>query len=73
MDGEVWYCDRDWDGFGDLVFEVCVCEQFSGYSSSGVDCDDNNDIIYFDVVECCNGEDDDCDGGVDEYGDVVDG
>ena len=34
--------------------------------SDNTDCDDNDNDIYPSSVELCNGEDDDCDGEIDE-------
>ncbi|NIV86204.1 MAG: hypothetical protein GWN35_04695, partial [Actinobacteria bacterium] len=75
-DGEVdemvmdvtWYLDADGDGFGDPGDTVTSCERQVGRVLRGGDCADGNPVIHPDVVERCNGVDDDCDGTVDEGG-----
>ncbi len=75
-DGEVdemvvdveWYLDADGDGFGDPGDTVTSCERQPGRVLRGGDCADGNPVIHPDVVERCNGVDDDCDGTVDEGG-----
>lgn len=46
--------DLDGDGFG------------VGVACAGADCDDDDDTAHEGADEVCNGEDDDCDGAVDE-------
>ena len=62
------FVDRDEDGWGsgDPVF-ICGADQ--GYSAVGGDCDDNDNRRHPGASEFCGGEDEDCDGTVDE--DVV--
>jgi hypothetical protein len=68
MDVE-WYVDADGDGFGDSTTDVVTsCERQPGRVLRGGDCADGNPVIHPDVVERCNGVDDDCDGTVDEGG-----
>jgi len=75
-DGEVdemvtdvdWFLDADGDGFGDPSDTVTSCERQLGRVLRGGDCADGNPVIHPDVVERCNGVDDDCDGTVDEGG-----
>jgi hypothetical protein len=61
-----WYMDADDDGAGDPLTMVEVCDAPEGHVSDASDCDDNDDDVNPDALELCNGEDDDCDGGVDE-------
>ena len=63
---QTWYADDDGDSFGDSDLTVEDCEAPSGYVDNGEDCDDGNNTISPDGTEVCNGEDDDCDGSVDE-------
>jgi hypothetical protein len=62
-----WYADLDGDGFG-AGDQRCLCGAQGSYSTQVPgDCDDSNDEINPDAAEFCkNGEDDDCDGLVDE-------
>ena len=61
-----WYLDRDSDGYGDpdSSVETCLCP--SGYVADGTDRDDVNPASHPGATEYCNGDDDDCDGTVDE-------
>jgi hypothetical protein len=66
IDATVWYLDYDGDGFGDADRSVLQCEQHTGYVASGDDCDDDDPGQNPGATEISNGEDDDCDGEVDE-------
>ena len=61
-----WYSDSDGDGYGldDSPHEAC--EGQSDWSLVGGDCDDTTDAISPARDELCGGEDEDCDGSVDE-------
>ncbi|MFZ5476020.1 MAG: putative metal-binding motif-containing protein, partial [Myxococcota bacterium] len=62
-----WYIDYDGDGWGaDTVYTAANCRQPSGYVAETGDCDDTRAASNPDATEYCNGEDDDCDGEVDE-------
>jgi hypothetical protein len=61
-----WYADDDGDGYGDPDLSTTACEAPSGYVDNDGDCDDGNNTISPDGTEVCNGEDDDCDGTVDQ-------
>jgi|GEM_PF-1069251 hypothetical protein len=65
IDMVTWYMDEDGDGYG-IEETLEACDQPSGYTDNAEDCDDDNDTIYPDAEESCNGLDDDCDGEVDE-------
>jgi hypothetical protein len=59
--------DADGDGFAsESDDEVVVCEGAEGYTDQVGDCDDDDADVYPGAHELCNGEDDDCDGEVDE-------
>lgn len=66
-DLSVWYEDVDGDGFGDPTTEVKTCgEQPQDYVDVAGDCDDLDPTIYPNAPELVDGEDNDCDGEVDE-------
>ncbi len=66
VDATTWYEDGDGDGYGDPQVSQTACDQPQGYVANDDDCDDDDDAQYPGVAELCNGEDDDCDGTVDE-------
>ncbi|MFH1065904.1 MAG: MopE-related protein [Nanoarchaeota archaeon] len=66
-----YYCDNDVDGFlsaspsdGCNTYN-CVSDECS--TQAGTDCNDENVDVYPDAEEVCNGIDDNCNDGVDEY------
>ncbi len=61
-----YYADEDADGLGDDATGVYSCEPIAEFINQGGDCDDQNPEVNANVVEICNGVDDDCDGEVDE-------
>jgi hypothetical protein len=70
-DGEVenldtYYADVDGDGYGDPNETEQDCSQPQGYVLDDGDCDDTNAEVHPDAEEACNGEDDDCDGVIDD-------
>ena len=65
-DAGTWYIDADSDAFGDSSVSLESCSQPDGYVANSTDCDDDDDSQYPSADEVCNGEDDDCDGTVDE-------
>ncbi len=71
VEGEWVYKDNDYDGYGDPETGQYICEMDLGYSTDDTDCDDSSGAVYPGADEHCNGEDDDCDGVVDD--DPVDG
>jgi hypothetical protein len=65
----VWYPDRDGDGYGNpdtTGTPTCMNLTQYGYVTNKGDCNDTNAAIHPNATEVCNGEDDDCDGVVDE-------
>ncbi|MES2638815.1 MAG: putative metal-binding motif-containing protein [Myxococcota bacterium] len=67
----VWYLDYDEDGYGGARVTAASCEQPAGYTATAEDCDDFDANNSPSGLEVCDGEDDDCDGEVDE-GDAID-
>ena len=62
-----WYPDGDGDGYGNPATPLAICADPGGaYVLDGTDCDDANPAVHPGADEWCNGEDDDCDGTVDE-------
>jgi hypothetical protein len=62
---ETYYADNDGDTFGDANNSIDECSQPSGYVTNNTDCNDNNSNQNAASAEICNGEDDDCDGTID--------
>ncbi len=65
-DASTWYADTDSDGFGDDASTTAACEAPSGFVADDTDCDDTDSAVNTAATELCNGEDDDCDGSIDE-------
>ncbi|MFT4976812.1 MAG: hypothetical protein ACI8S6_002717, partial [Myxococcota bacterium] len=65
-----YYEDSDGDGFGDSGSAIEACEAPDGYVPNGNDCDDTTAQTFPGAPEACDGEDNDCDGEIDE--DVLD-
>ncbi len=62
----VYYADTDGDGFGNPNMTTNSCSQPSGYVLDNTDCDDNDANNYPGNTEVCDGQDNNCDGQVDE-------
>ncbi|MBM4393966.1 MAG: hypothetical protein FJ090_22800, partial [Deltaproteobacteria bacterium] len=60
------YADADADGYGDAASTYAACEVPSGYTADDTDCDDTDGAEYPGATEYCDGDDDNCDGEVDE-------
>jgi len=75
VDAMSWYADGDGDGYGDPAVVSLSCEAPSGTvdPAAGDDCDDGDADIHPGAAEHCDGVDEDCDGDVDEDGEVLDG
>ncbi|MFT5681845.1 MAG: hypothetical protein ACI8RZ_002763 [Myxococcota bacterium] len=61
-----YYADSDGDGFGDADSTTEDCTLPSGYLTDATDCDDTDSAINPDGTEVCDGDDNDCDGTIDE-------
>ncbi|MFH1469933.1 MAG: putative metal-binding motif-containing protein [Pseudomonadota bacterium] len=65
-DAITWYMDADGDGYGDASSPVVDCSEPSGAVNNDDDCDDTDPAAYPGALETLDGDDDDCDGDVDE-------
>ncbi|MES2642096.1 MAG: MopE-related protein [Myxococcota bacterium] len=61
-----WYADDDGDTHGDPASPRAACTAPAGYVAGATDCDDTDATTFPGAVETCDGDDDDCDGTVDE-------
>ena len=66
VDVSTWYADSDSDGYGDPAVTAIACDQPTGFVADLTDCDDTDVAQHPGAPEYCTGEDDDCDGDVDE-------
>ena len=60
------YADPDGDGYGLALVASEACGVPDGYASMSGDCDETDGAIHPGAEEVCDGEDNDCSGGVDE-------
>ncbi|MED5372623.1 MAG: putative metal-binding motif-containing protein [Myxococcota bacterium] len=65
-DVKTWYADADSDSYGDVSVTDIDCNQPSGFVADSSDCDDTDGAEYPGADEYCDGDDDDCDGIIDE-------
>jgi hypothetical protein len=61
-----WYTDEDGDGHGHPAQYSDTCDPDPGWVLTGDDCRPNDGEAYPGAPERCNGDDDSCDGVVDE-------
>jgi len=66
IDEQFWYEDVDNDGYGDPIVVVQACNQPSGYTAVGGDCETADSTINPAADEYCDWVDNDCDGSTDE-------
>lgn len=66
IDGEIWYPDKDGDGYGDADNPTIACVRPPDYIKDGSDCDDSSAAAKPGATEVCDGVDNNCDGEVDE-------
>lgn len=60
------YADPDGDGYGLALIASEACGVPSGYAAMSGDCDETDSAIHPGAEDVCDGEDNDCSGGVDE-------
>jgi hypothetical protein len=70
---KTFYADVDGDGFGAPEGATTACEAPVGMVANGDDCDDANLSIHPGAPELCGGDDDDCDGLIDDEDDDLTG
>ena len=63
----VWYFDIDGDGFGGPEEKEGCGPPPVGFTVDSLDCDDTDKQIHPGAEEVCDGADNDCDSGVDEW------
>jgi MYXO-CTERM domain-containing protein len=63
-----WYADADGDLYGNPAVSLADCAVPVGYVRDRTDCDDTDNTENPGATEICDGDDDDCDGLVDEDG-----
>ncbi len=63
-----YYFDADKDGFGDISITIDTCILFppAGYVANDKDCNDLDLNIHPNIVEICDGIDNDCNGVIDD-------
>jgi len=67
-----WYSDADGDGYGAAEITGSLCSELPiGHVWLGGDCDDSDPLSFPEAEEVCDGEDNDCDGEIDEDGGTV--
>ena len=66
IDVLTWYADSDSDGHGDPNNIDYSCTQPVGFVNNSNDCNDLSNAQYPGAPETCNGQDDSCDGEIDE-------
>lgn len=66
QDLNTYYRDEDQDGYGDLLITMDACSPPVGFVDNDLDCNDDNENIYPDAPELCDGLDNDCDFDIDE-------
>lgn len=64
--GNTYYRDQDGDTYGTTSNTVVACTPPSGYVANSGDCNDINANINPAATEICDGQDNDCDGSIDE-------
>jgi len=66
VDALTWHADHDGDGYGNATVTHAACQSQQGYIADATDCDDTDADNHPGADETCDGQDNDCDGVVDE-------
>ncbi len=61
-----FHLDQDGDGYGHPDVTTERCHAATGWVDDSSDCDDADDTVHPGAAERCGGQDDDCDGLIDE-------
>ena len=61
-----FYQDADNDGYGNSAVTTQACTAPSGYATNSTDCNDASNAIHPEAAEVCDGQDNNCNGAVDE-------
>ena len=61
-----FFADDDGDGFGSSANTITACEIPDEYVDNDTDCNDDNNDVFPDAPEQCDGLDNDCDESIDE-------
>ncbi|TVQ95566.1 MAG: hypothetical protein EA398_17455 [Deltaproteobacteria bacterium] len=64
--GVTWFRDADGDGYGDPDHTLVQCGQPVGYVDNDLDCNDDDPDIHPGAIELCDGQDNNCNGEIDE-------
>ena len=65
-DATSWYNDGDGDGYGTGAATLACSDPGAAWVADNTDCDDGDVGVYPGAAEACDGEDDDCDGTIDD-------
>jgi hypothetical protein len=65
--GTTFWLDADADSYGDAAAPTVECTLPTGHSTNDDDCDDSDPLVYPGAPERADGEDDDCDGTIDDH------
>ncbi|KHE90802.1 MAG: Protein metal binding site, partial [Candidatus Scalindua brodae] len=63
---QTWYMDGDNDNYGDPENSVESSTQPVGFVADNTDCNDDDDTVYPEAPELCDGKDNDCNGQIDD-------
>ena len=61
-----WYDDDDEDGYGDPAASSLACDAPAGAVADSADCDPDDGAVNPAATEICDGDDNDCDGQIDD-------